>query len=67
MFFFNFTPSNVFDKIINSKYSILNFYTYKYIFSFLSTRKFNYLNLNLFKFFLIKFNKKNLNLLKFLL
>ena len=64
MFFFNFNPLSVLNKTI--KYSVLNLYTYKYIFSFLSTRKFNYLNWNLLKFFLIKFSKKNLNLLKFL-
>lgn len=65
MFFFNFNPLSVLNKTI--KYSVLNLYIYKYIFSFLTTRKFNYLNWNLLKFFLIKFNKKNLNLLKFLL
>jgi len=67
MFFFNFTKQDITSKIKNYNFSLLNLYTYKFLFSFLYTRKINNITPQFLKFFLLKFNKKDINNLKFLL
>ena len=67
MFFFNFNKNYTWNRPKNIKFSLINLYIYKFLFSFLYTRKINNITPNILKFFLLKFNKKNINTLKFLL
>ena len=63
LFFFNYNKP----KQNKAYFTLANFYTYKFLLSFLYSRKLNLLTPKLLKFFLLKFHNKNLNTLKFLL
>ena len=67
MFFFNFNKNTTKFVFKKTNFSILNLYTYKFLFSFLYTRKINTISINTLKFFLLKFNTTNINTLKFLM
>jgi hypothetical protein len=63
LFFFNY------NKPIQKKanFTLANLYTYKFILSFLYSRKLNLITPQLLKFFILRFHNKSLNTFKFLL
>jgi len=63
LFFFNY------NKPIQNKahFTLANLYAYKFILSFLYSRKLNFIAPKLLKFFILRFHNKNLNTFKFLL
>ena len=67
MFSFNFIKHFNYFTNNKTKTTLFNIYLYKFLISFLYTRKINNISINILKFFLLRFKKKNIHILKFLL